>query len=50
MVAVLDLYEAVEGTLGVVEGDVDGIVDLLLKRGLGGPGEGGSEGYEYEDS
>jgi len=45
MVAVLDLYEAVEGAFGVVEGDVDGIVDLLLPIGLGagryGPCESG---------
>lgn len=41
MVGVLDLYEAVEGAFGIVEGDVDGIVDLLLPIGLGGAGEGG---------
>jgi hypothetical protein len=35
VVVVLDLYEAVEGAFGVVEGDVDGIVDLLLPIGLG---------------
>lgn len=46
MVAVLDLYEAFEGALGVVEGDVDGIVDLLLPMGLGGAGEGAGDTYE----
>ena len=35
MVVVLDLYEAVEGAFRVIEGDVDGIVDLLLPIGLG---------------
>lgn len=42
MVVVLDLYEAVERAFRVVEGDVDGIVDLLLPIGLGGAGEGGT--------
>ncbi len=50
MVVVLDLYEAVERAFCVIEGDVDGIVDLLLPIGLGSAGEGVGEGYEYEDS
>jgi hypothetical protein len=30
VIAVLDLFEPVEGVRGVVESDVDGIVDFLL--------------------
>jgi hypothetical protein len=30
VIDVLDLFESVEGMCGVVEGDVDGIIDLLL--------------------
>jgi hypothetical protein len=43
MVSILDLYKAVERTFGIVEGDIDGVADLLLPVGLGaGVAEGAS--------
>jgi hypothetical protein len=43
VVVIVHLYEAVKGTFGVIEADVDGVVDLLLPVCLCGGGEAGCE-------